>query len=435
MNDALLTIQKLIKERYENAKAVFWAGSVAANQGTDLSDLDLVIVFESLPNAYREAFIYDSWPIDAFIHDLSTLRYFCGKLEASDDKRALMNMILTDREILKPNEFSSQAKNIAEQALARGPDSWTQAQIDKERFLITDILDDIKSPKNKEEQIISAVHLFEPLLQFYFRAQKKWAASGKSLIRLFKQDNPELAEEWTTAFEILIQTGDASGIESAVTKILAPHGGYLWDGFRSDAPAEWKVFKTPTLIENNTTIIYLTGKPGVGKYTIAKELAEKHGFIVCDNQLINNPIFELLQYDGYGKIPDFSWEAIGNIGRCISTFLIKERHNSYVLTNNLYEDAGDKVRYAEVVYMAEARGSIFVPVRLLIDQDEHLRRVVNPNRRDRWKSIDPQDVYDETPLLSISHPNLFSLNVSNLSPEDAAEAIMNHIKSLLREKA
>ena len=179
-----------------------------------------------------------------------------------------------------------------------------------------------------------------------------------------------------------------------------------------------------------TIIIYLTGKPGVGKYTIAKKLASRHGFTVCDNQLINNPIFELLQYDGYAKIPDFAWEAIGNIGRCISTFLIKEKHNSYVLTNNLYEDAGDKVRYAEVVYMAEARGSLFVPVRLLIEQDEHLRRVVNSSRRDRWKSIDPQDVHDETPLLSISHPNLFSLNVSNLSPEDAAEAIMNHIKIL-----
>ena len=138
--------------------------------------------------------------------------------------------------------------------------------------------------------------------------------------------------------------------------------------------------------------------------------------------------------DGYAKIPDFAWEAIGNIGRCISTFLIKERHNSYVLTNNLYEDAGDKVRYAEVVYVAETRGSLFIPVRLLIDQDEHLRRVTNISRRDRWKSIDPQDVYDETPLLSISHRNLLELNVSNLSVEGAAEAVMSHVKSFFTEK-
>lgn len=55
------------------------------------------------------------------------------------------------------------------------------------------------------------------------------------------------------------------------------------------------------MTQPTTTIIYLTGKPGVGKYTIAKELAANHGFIVCDNQLINNPIFELLQYDGYAK--------------------------------------------------------------------------------------------------------------------------------------
>ena len=74
--DPLKTIQKLIQEKYKEAKAIFWAGSVSQNQGTDSSDLDLVIVFESLTHAYREACVYDGWPIDAFIHDLNTLRYF-----------------------------------------------------------------------------------------------------------------------------------------------------------------------------------------------------------------------------------------------------------------------------------------------------------------------------------------------------------------------
>ena len=47
-------------------------------------------------------------------------------------------------------------------------------------------------------------------------------------------------------------------------------------------------------------IIYLIGYAGTGKYTIAKEL-EKSGYVICDNQLINNPINALLNYDYRNK--------------------------------------------------------------------------------------------------------------------------------------
>ncbi len=180
-----------------------------------------------------------------------------------------------------------------------------------------------------------------------------------------------------------------------------------------------------------TTIIYLTGKPGVGKYTIAKELARSHGFIVCDNQLINNPIFELLQYDGFTKIPDFAWDKISSIRNIVFEFLTAETQNNYVLTNNLYEDDGDRKCYEQVKQMSHLRGSIFVPVRLLITEEEHLKRVVRPERRTRWKSIDPVDVYDQTPLLAIEHPNFLELDVSDLSPESAAEAILMHIRNVV----
>ena len=65
-------------------------------------------------------------------------------------------------------------------------------------------------------------------------------------------------------------------------------------------------------IEQKSCVIYLIGKSGIGKYTIAQELA-KANFIICDNQLINNPIFTLLNYDGFSKIPDIGWEAIRRI--------------------------------------------------------------------------------------------------------------------------
>jgi len=60
-----------------------------------------------------------------------------------------------------------------------------------------------------------------------------------------------------------------------------------------------------------TKIIYLIGNPGCGKYTIAQEIC-KHGFTLCDNHLINNPIFSLLNYN---KIPDYEWQSIDSVGK------------------------------------------------------------------------------------------------------------------------
>jgi len=335
-HEPLPTIQKLIKERYVEAKAIFWAGSVAVNQGTSESDLDLVIVYESLPNAYREAFVYDCWPIDAFIHDLETLRYFCGKLEASDGKPALIHMILHGQEILAQNSVSMEAKAIAADALANGPDIWTQPQIDKERFFITDILGDIKSPKNKEEQIISAVHLFEPLLQFYFRTQKKWTASGKSLIRLFKQENPELAAEWTAAFEGLVETGDPSGIESAVAKILAPHGGFLWDGFRSDAPTEWKAFDESKILDelkSREPIFHHPEKLGQTKQDIENQMCHEFWEVgASGNVYTKQDVIETLleryndpSYQDIWEAKDFALTKIAPDNYLLTYILIQEK--------------------------------------------------------------------------------------------------------------
>lgn len=233
-------IEKLKNERYPNAKAIFWTGSTANNQATASSDIDLIIVFEELDHAYREAFIYENTPIDTFIHDPKTLSYFFENIEAKDGRPALIQMIVNGHAVLGVDDFSNAIKEQAQRAFNAGPQKLSKEEIDKERFLITDILDDIKHPRNKDEQMVSAIHLFEPLIQFYFRSQNKWSASGKSLIRLFKDDNPNLASKYTQGFNDLFQSSETEGLEFVVKEILDPFGGFLWDGFRSDAPKEWK---------------------------------------------------------------------------------------------------------------------------------------------------------------------------------------------------
>ncbi|MFV9898702.1 MAG: hypothetical protein AB8U66_04605 [Rickettsiales endosymbiont of Dermacentor nuttalli] len=50
------------------------------------------------------------------------------------------------------------------------------------------------------------------------------------------------------------------------------------------------------------------------------------------------------------------------------------------------------------------------------------------------KSIDPNEIDDQTPLLPISDPNLFELDITSLSAENAAEQILIHIGNFKLQK-
>ena len=66
MLDELTNITENIRRgRYAKAPVVFLAGSLVRGEGTSTSDLDLVIVFDRLPNAFRESFWHEKWPVEA----------------------------------------------------------------------------------------------------------------------------------------------------------------------------------------------------------------------------------------------------------------------------------------------------------------------------------------------------------------------------------
>lgn len=239
--EILSLIKSLHQQKYGSAKAVFWTGSVAKGDYTPNSDLDLIFVYDKLSHAYREAFVFGGWKIDAFIHDIATLRYFFEKCDKSSGILALPKMVLEGIEVTSPSSFSKNIKRMAKATIDAGPPLWNKTDIDKERFFITDKLDDILTPKNRESQIASAAWLYEALAQFYFRSKGKWAASSKSIISFLQNEDKELAEEFCGAFDGLFKNSGTEKLEILVNKILAPYGGLLWEGYRSDAPDEYRI--------------------------------------------------------------------------------------------------------------------------------------------------------------------------------------------------
>lgn len=180
-------------------------------------------------------------------------------------------------------------------------------------------------------------------------------------------------------------------------------------------------------------LVYLIGRHGIGKYTTCLEFA-KYGYKICDNQLINNTIFSLLDFNEFEKIPDHVWETIAKVRGVVFDFVTNNPNKNYVLTNCLYDIEYDYGIYNQVLEISKKQKSLFVPVKLVINsRDEHLKRIQNPERKLLYKSTKISDVDENLELIKIFHTNLLELDITNLQPNEVYEKIQNWI-TILKEK-
>ncbi|MEO6398853.1 MAG: hypothetical protein ABIP13_10335, partial [Tepidiformaceae bacterium] len=179
-----------------------------------------------------------------------------------------------------------------------------------------------------------------------------------------------------------------------------------------------------------STFFHLIGSPAVGKYTIGSLLAAQTGARLVDNHSINNVIFNVINPDGVSPLPAEIWPHVGQVRAAVFDAIanISPPQLSFVFTNFLRgEDPAEQALYEEFVALAEARGSLYLPVLLTCDTAEIVRRIVRPDRRERMKLVDPIQgarMNDEEPPFRTDHPNAFALDVTSRPPEDSVRAIL-----------
>ena len=223
------------RERYTAARVVFLGGSVMRGEATPASDLDLVVVYEELPNAYREAFVHAGWPVETFVHDPATLERFFE----SDRLRgvpALMSMVGEGLEVPGASEFSARLKRRAAELLEAGPPPWDDEELTLRRYRLTDWLDDMRFPRSPEELVATGAWLYHDAAEFYFRARGLWSAHSKTIPRRLRLTDAAFAEKFLRAFDALFTEKRPEPAAALVAEMLEPFGGPLFDGFRMDAP-------------------------------------------------------------------------------------------------------------------------------------------------------------------------------------------------------
>jgi SAM-dependent methyltransferase len=228
------------KQRFADAKVVFLAGSVVRGEETPYSDLDLVVVHSKVQAAYRKSFTHQGWPVEAFVHDPETLNYFFLEIDRPSGVPSLPMMVLEGVAIPQEGELSRSLRALAQSVMDAGPPEWRATDIQRARYFISDACDDIRAPRNHAELTASVSHLYELLADFYFRSRNRWSAKHKSIPRKLAEADPELAKQFTLAFDAAFSAHDPAPVLRLAETILAPHGGFLFEDFKLDAPQSWR---------------------------------------------------------------------------------------------------------------------------------------------------------------------------------------------------
>lgn len=217
------------------------AGSTVRGEATPFSDLDLVVVFDEIECAYRESFIFKNWPVEAFVHDLSTLKYFFEKVDGPSGIPSLPQMVKEGVGIPGDSALGLQVNGLAKEVLEKGPPRLSKKDLDQMRYAITDLLDDIRDPRSGAELMATGSRLYELLADFYFRAQNIWSAKGKAIPRRLEALDSEFAERFLASFQSLFRDEDPAPVIQLTETLLGAYGGTLFEGHKLMAPADWRI--------------------------------------------------------------------------------------------------------------------------------------------------------------------------------------------------
>lgn len=239
-NAAFEAAHALKIEKYNKATTVLLAGSVVRGEGTEHSDLDIVVVYDHVASAFRESYLYQGWPVEVFVHDPGTLKYFFKEHDCRSAIPSLATMVSEGIEIPASTNASQSYKKLADTVLSEGPMKWSESDVDGSRYAITNLVDDLRAPRSHIELIATATELHRALAQHIFRTRRMWMATGKMIPRQLEREFPQLANQWNVGFTRLFESGNIEDVMSLVCLVLKPDGGWLFDGYSQVAPAAWR---------------------------------------------------------------------------------------------------------------------------------------------------------------------------------------------------
>ncbi|MBO3739392.1 nucleotidyltransferase domain-containing protein [Actinoplanes flavus] len=221
---------RLVRERFPGVLAAFLGGSSVTGRRTPWSDLDIVVVLDGPPAPFRETLRFEGWVVELFVQTETSIEYYWGS-DAERRRTPLLRMV-ADGVILAGGDGAATAfQERAAALLAAGPVAPDAATIDYQRYLLTDLVDDLRGCTEPVELAYLAATLMLAASDFLLLAENRWSARGKWLPRRIGEVDPDLPGRLAAGQRAVAVDGDREPLIAAVLAVLDFAGGPLQEGF------------------------------------------------------------------------------------------------------------------------------------------------------------------------------------------------------------
>jgi hypothetical protein len=224
--DPIADARALVAERYPGALAAYLGGGVLSAHRTATSDLDIVVVLTGPPAPFRESLRWRGWPVELFVHDRESIETFFGR-DAAARKPTLARMTAEGVPLAGRAETVAAIRDRARSLLAAGPPELTAEELDRRRYGLTDLLDDLAGSADPGETSVIGWTAWTQTAELALLLAGSWLGSGKWLLRELRAADPALAAD------LLAAIGDPDRLTAVTDQVLTRAGGRLFEGYRA----------------------------------------------------------------------------------------------------------------------------------------------------------------------------------------------------------
>lgn len=179
--------------------------------------------------------------------------------------------------------------------------------------------------------------------------------------------------------------------------------------------------------------IYINGHPGVGKFTLAKELER----LIPNSEVWDNGIFIDPVNAAINRMSPHYYHTRTHFRRFILDYLSnaeEKKDTTLIFTDSRFTSETGRQAVSDYQLAALHRGAPFISIVLACKSSENLRRFLSPGhpkRSMKWLDLElVQDIQRGGKILQLGNKKELRLVTTEMSPELTADVVWKHVKTV-----